>query len=303
MFVRLLREPLLQFLIVGALLFAAWKALNPDTTLLSQAKRIELTEGDLNQLATTWVMAGRPPPSPQQMQALIDDKVRQEVLYREALALGLDKDDTIVKRQLARKMEFLAEDLSKLEDPKPGELKAWFDQHQEQFSLPPRVSFRHIYFSPDRRGVNGRADAERTQSQLVGATMDSPIIAAGDPFMFQQFYGDRPYDEIARQFGPRFARDLVSLKPGAWAGPIESGYGWHVVFVESLTPQRVPEFDQIEAEVKTAWVEDRRVKVRHQMYEAMRAQYQVMLPENRAPATALPDTPVTPATPASGIHK
>jgi peptidyl-prolyl cis-trans isomerase C len=111
MFVRLLREPLLQFLIVGVLLFVAWKTINPDAYARSPTKRIVLTDDDLEQLATIWVTAGRPPPSPQQMQALVDDRVRQEALYREALALGLDKDDTIVKRQLARKMEFLAEDV------------------------------------------------------------------------------------------------------------------------------------------------------------------------------------------------
>jgi peptidyl-prolyl cis-trans isomerase C len=156
------------------------------------------------------------------------------------------------------------------------------------------VSFRHVYFSPDRRGPSTRADAERALSRLAGVPIDSPDIAAGDPFMFQQFYGDRPFDEIARQFGPRFARALVGLVPGSWAGPIESGYGWHVVFVESLTPQRVPEFDQIEAEVKTAWIEDRRIEVRARMYEAMRAQYEIVLPTR-------PESPS--ASPVSGVMK
>src|SRR4030095_7019422 len=114
---------------------------------------------------------------------LVDDRVREEVLYREALALGLDKDDTIVKRQLARKMEFLAEDVSKLEVPQRGELKAWFEKNKDQFALPPRISFRHVYCSPDRRGAMVRADAERSLSQLAGKPIDAPAVAtAGDPF-------------------------------------------------------------------------------------------------------------------------
>ena len=291
---RWLREPLLQFLVVGVLLFALWKVVNPHSADPGSANRIVLTDDDLKQLATTWMLAGRAPPTDQQMQSLIDDKVREEVLYREALALGLDKDDTIVKRQLARKMEFLAEDVSKLEVPQPGELKAWFEKNKDQFALPPRVSFRHIYFSPDRRGRNVQSDAERTQRELAGKPMDAPAVAtAGDPFMFQQYYGDRPFDEIARQFGPQFARALLAVTPGAWTGPIASGYGWHVVYAESITPQRIPDFDDIEADVKSAWIEDRRNAVRVQLYKAMRARYEVVLPVRNQPA----------APPASGVAK
>lgn len=291
---RWLREPLLQFLLVGVLLFVVWRAVSPESYARSPTNRIVLTDDDLKQLTTTWVMAGRAPPSPQQMQRLVDDKVREEVLYREALALGLDKDDTIVKRQLARKMEFLAEDVSKLGEPKPGELKAWFEKNGERFALPPRVSFRHVYFSPDRRGAMVRADAKRALSQLAGKPMDAAGIAAvGDPFMFQQFYGDRPFDEIARQFGPSFARALVQLTPGGWAGPIESGYGWHVVFSESLTPQRIPDYEEIESDVKAAWVEERREEVRARMFQAMRARYEVVLPARPDQSGRAPTTGVT----------
>ena len=283
---RWLREPLLQFLVVGVLLFGLWKVVNPRSEI-EPANRIVLTDDDLKQLATTWMLAGRAPPTGQQMQSLIDDRVREEVLYREALALGLDKDDTIVKRQLARKMEFLAEDVSKLGAPQPGELKAWFEKNKERFALPPRVSFRHIYFSPDRRGKNVQADAERAQSELIGKPIDAPAVAAaGDPFMFQQYYGDRPFDEIARQFGPQFARALVAVKPGGWAGPIASGYGWHVIFAESIAPQRIPDFDDIEAEVKSAWMEDRRNETRLQLYQAMRSRYEVVLPVPKQPGAA-----------------
>jgi len=284
MIARWLREPLLQFLIVGVLLFALWKIVGPPANDPRPANRIVLTDDDLKQLASTWMLAGRAAPSAKQMQSLINDRVREEVLYREALALGLDKDDTIVKRQLARKMEFLAEDVSKLEVPQSGELKVWFEKNKERFAQPPRVSFRHIYFSPDRRGAAARADAEGALGRLAGKPIDAPAVAAaGDPFMFQQYYGDRSFDEIARQFGPQFARALLDVKPGAWEGPVASGYGWHVVFAESLTPQRIPEFEDIEAEVKSAWVEDRRIEVRARLYEAMLARYEVVLPSGDPP--------------------
>lgn len=276
-----LREPLVQFLLVGLALFGAWHAIRPADAARGAANRIVITEDDLKQVTLVWMSQGRPPPTEQQLQALIETKVREEVLYREALALGLDKDDAIVKRQLARKMEFVTEDLSKLEEPKPHDLRTWYEHHKERFALPPRASFRHLYFSPDRRGVRARADAEAALVRLAGQPIDTQAAVSGDPFMFQSFYGDRSLEVVAKDFGPPFARALAGIAPGAWTGPIESGYGWHLVFVDALTPQRVPDFDDIEAEVKAAWIEDQREQTRARLYDAMRARYQVVLPPRR----------------------
>lgn len=274
---RLLREPLLQFLLVGLALFGLWQWLQP-ANARAPANRIVITQDDLKQMKAVWVSQGRPPPTAQQLQGLIDIKVREEVLYREALALGLDKDDAIVKRQLARKMDFLAEDLSKLQEPKPDELRAFYAQNKARFAVPGRVSFRHVYFSPDRRGAQARADASAALAPLADKPIDAAAAAGGDPFMFHAFYGDRSLDVVAKEFGPPFARALAAIAPGAWAGPIESGYGWHLVFVDAMTPERVPDFDEIEAEVRSAWTEDKREQTRARLYETMRARYEVVLP-------------------------
>ena len=280
MIARWLREPLLHFLLVGALLFVAWKAVSPDSYARGPANRIVLTDDDLKQLATTWIMAGRAPPSPEQMQRLVDDKVREEVLYREALALGLDKDDTIVKRQLARKMEFLAEDVSKARDPKPEELRVWFAKNADRFAFPPRASFQHLYFSPDRRGAQARDDAARALAKLDGKPADSAIVAAlADPFMFQDHYGDRSPEQLANVFGPQFAQALFQLKQGSWQGPIESGYGWHLVWIDSMMPGRVPAFEEVEPDVKSEWIAEQTAEAKRKAFEAMRARYEVVLPQ------------------------
>jgi hypothetical protein len=273
-----LREPLIQFLLVGLALFGAWHIIRPADTAHGPGNRIVITEDDLKQMSAVWLSQGRPPPTAQQLQGLIDIKVREEVLYREALALGLDKDDAIVKRQLARKMDFLAEDLSKLEEPKPGDLRAWYEQNKARFALPGRASFRHVYFSPDRRGSAARADAEGALVPLAGKPIDAAAAAGGDPFMFHAFYGNRSLEAVAKEFGPPFARSLAGLAPGAWSGPIESGYGWHLVFVDAMTPERVPDFDEIEAEVRSAWLEDQRAQTRLRLFEAMRSRYEIVLP-------------------------
>ena len=278
---RLLREPLAQFLLLGLVLFATYHGLRRGGDPAGQSGRIELTPDDLRQIGLAWVAQGRPAPSPEEMRSLVDARVREEILYREALALGLDKDDAIVRRRMAQKMEFLFEDVAALRKPTQGELHAWFEKHATRFVRPARATFRHLYFSPDRRGQRAREDAARALEKIASKPMDSPDAAAlGDSFMFQDYYGDRAPDEVAKTFGTGFAEALFGLAPGAWAGPIESGYGWHLVWVDSITPARVPAFEEVEPEVETGWIEEQRAEIREEAFAAMQARYQVVLPKD-----------------------
>ncbi|MBI1816368.1 MAG: peptidyl-prolyl cis-trans isomerase [Deltaproteobacteria bacterium] len=278
---RWLREPLLQFLLFGLLLFAGYHLLNRNPDPRDQPERIDLTADDLRQIRIAWLAQGRSDLTPEQMQSLVDAKVREEILYREALALGLDKGDTIVKRRLAQKMEFLFEDVAALREPTADELKLWFEKNSERFTLPARTTFRHLYFSPDRRGPRTRADAAQGLAKMAGKPADSPeATALADRFMFQDYYADRSFDDVAKTFGPPFARALFQIAPGSWAGPIESGYGWHLVWVDAMTPARVPSFDEVEPDIKTGWIEDQRAQIRQRAFEAMRARYQVVMPKD-----------------------
>jgi peptidyl-prolyl cis-trans isomerase C len=277
---RLSREPLLHFLLIGLVLFIVYDRLHPGPENKSESNRIVLTPEDFAQLGVTWLAQGRAPPTPAQMQSLVELKVREEVLYREALALGLDKDDTIVKRRLAQKMEFLAEGASIDIDPKADTLRAWFKDNAQRFSLPPRVSFRHVYFSPDQRGERAWEAAANATKQLEEKPGDWKDAAAlGDPFMDRDYYGDRSAEDMAKLFGSNFAQAVTGLKPGQWQGPVESGYGWHVVFVDTSVPSRVPAFEEIEPEIKAEWIEEQRAQAKRKAYEAMRARYQVVTPE------------------------
>ena len=274
----------MQFLLIGTVLFLGYQTLYPSPEPGSPSTRIELTEDDLRQMSVAWLAQGRPAPTPEQMRNLVDMRIREEILYREALALGLDKGDTIVKRRLAQKMEFLFEDVSALREPTREELKAWFEKNSERFALSPRDSFRHLYFSPDRRWAQAREDAAHALDKLRGKPASAQEGAAlADRFMFQDYYGDRSFAEMARLFGPRFAETLLQQQPGSWQGPIESGYGWHLVWVDSVTQSRVPAFEEVEAEVKTEWISDQRAETRRRAYEAMRARYEVVLPRAEIP--------------------
>ena len=276
---RWLSEPLLHFLVIGGALFAIYGALNPQTAAPSQANQIRLTREDLRQMTMVWAAKWQRPPTPEEMHSLIENKIRDEILYRESLALGLDQNDTIVRRRLAQKMEFLAEDTSAIGDPSTAELKAWFEQNRSNFALPGRISFRHVYFSPDQRGLGVRDAAVDALEKLVDKPADSPVAAdIGDRFMFQDYYADRAPEQVASVFGTAFAQSLSGLKPGAWLGPIESGLGWHLVFVDSITPGRVPMFEEMEPEVKAEWLNAQRAEAKGKVFAAMRARYEVVLP-------------------------
>ena len=294
---RWLREPLLQFLVAGVLLFAGYRALHPEVSRTTDDKRIELSMDDLRQVEMTWTAQWRRPPTPDEMRGLIDARVREEILYREALALGLDQGDAIVKRRLAQKMEFLAGDVSTLPEPTATQLRAWYTSNAERFAEPGRRSFRHVYFSTDRRGAQARVDAANALRELSGKPVDaSAADKAGDAFMFQNQYADRAPEQIASTFGSAFAAAVDQLPSGSWQGPIESGLGWHLVFVTSLTPGRVPSYEEIEPQIKTAWLDEERAAARERAFEAMKGHYEIRLPEAPRIAAA-PGTSTAKSTP------
>ena len=193
---------------------------------------------------------------------------------------------------MAQKMQFLAEDVTAAREPTPEELGTWYEANRDQFALPPRVSFRHLYFSPDRRGARARDDAAAALTKLAGQPEDSNLAATlADAFMFQEYYRDRAPEFLGKEFGPNFALAVAKLSPGSWQGPIESGFGWHLVFVDTLIPGRVPAFEEVEADVKKAWLAEQKAQAWQKAYQDMRAKYTVLLPAPAENASASGDTP------------
>jgi peptidyl-prolyl cis-trans isomerase C len=276
---RFLSEPLLHFLVVGAVLFGVYHIANYDPQAAVDTQKIELTKDDVRQLAVTWLAQGRPAPTPDQLRSLVDQKITEEILFREAVALGLDRDDQIIKRRLAQKMDFLAADLAALDEPGTAELMAWYSKNSHRFALPPHLSFRHLYFSTDKRGSGARDAAAAALGRIKGKPADSPEVASmADPFMFRNYYGDGTPEQMAKEFGPEFAATLFELEPGSWQGPVQSGYGWHLVWIDSIEPGRVPAFEEAGPNVKSAWLDDRYREVKRTALEEMRARYTVVVP-------------------------
>lgn len=288
---RLFREPLLHFVLIGAALFVLFHYAQPTGPAEPSSRQIRLSFDELSQLVLLFQSQWQRQPTVQELDRLVENRVQEDILYREALAMGLDKNDTIVKRRMMQKMQFLAEDVAAAREPTTAELKAWFTRNADKFALPKRVSFRHLYFSPDRRGTHARDDAAKALAQLAGQPEDSALAGSiADPFMFQEYYRDRAPDYIGKEFGPQFAQAVEKLATGSWQGPIESGFGWHLVFVDTAIPGRVPSFEEIEPDVKTAWLGEQKALAWGKAYKEMRAKYTVLLPAppDNASATASP---------------
>lgn len=278
---RWLREPLVHFLLAGGILFAVYSVLNPELAQRDNQNRIEITEADLQQMDIVWRSKRQRPAAPEELVAMVDSKIKEEILYREALALGLDREDTIIKRRLAQKMEFLGEDVSGIKDPGEEELKAWFDNRAESFALPGRISFHHLYFSPDRRGDSARTDALQALETLTaqakeGVSQEDAELA--DPFMYRDYYAERDPTQIAQDFGGMFTESVFQLPSGGWQGPIESGMGWHLVLIENIEPGRIPPFELVVDQVKAEWIAEQREIVKGRAFEVMRSRYEIILP-------------------------
>ncbi|MBY8975976.1 peptidyl-prolyl cis-trans isomerase [Rhodobacteraceae bacterium NNCM2] len=281
-FAAILRDPLTHFLIAGAFLFAAYAAFAPtEPEAPSDAARIEVTEDDLRQIALVLLAQGQRLPGPEQFRELARQEAIQRILVREAKALGLDQDDEVIERRLAQKMDFLLADLATLTDPTDEELRAWYARNIERFSLPPRVSFRHLYFSHDDRGPDGAlAAAAETLPRLGGIGPDDPALAGmADPFMFRDYYGGRTPLEIAKEFGPQFSEAAFASAPGRWSGPVQSGYGWHLVWLDTLEPGRPADYETVRDSVRAAWLEERHREIRDRAYAEMLSRYTIIMPD------------------------
>lgn len=283
---RWLREPLFHLLLIAAVLLIAARMREgrPSAAAAPDLGRIELTGEDYRQMESLWISKWKRPPSSEEMRRLIDERIREEILAREALAMGLERGDAAIRQRLAQKMQAFAEHAAA--DPGPAsdaELRAWFAAHVDLFRFSGRISFRHLYFCPDKRGPHAPADAALALTQLAGRAGDWPSAAAlGDAFWLQDSYRDCSGDQVSELFGGKFSRRLFGLKSGSWQGPIESSLGWHLVFIDAAVPSRVPHFEDVEAQVREQWTLEHRAEAKDRMYDSMKARYVVILPKATA---------------------
>lgn len=272
---KLLGEPLVHFLALGAglFLFFAWRGGSAG----GSSSRIVLTAGQIQHLSAGFAKVWQRPPTEAELKGMIDDWVREEIAVREAMTAGLDRDDTIIRRRLRQKLEFLVEDFTTAAPPTEQELQAWLGKHADAFRIEPQVAFRQVYVSRNRRGARAEADAHALLAQLRAAGPEARIDGLGDPTLLPQEIELSPRSEVARIFGSDFGRGIEAIAPGAWTGPVESPFGLHLVFVRTRVEGSLPDLAAVRPAVEREFLADRRKRQLATMYERFLEKYKVVI--------------------------
>jgi len=286
---KTLREPLVHFLMIGAGLFLLFHFSNGPAG--DQPDRIVVTPAQVEQLESRFSRTWMRPPTKEEMAGLIESRVRDEVYYREAVAMGLDRNDRTIQQRMRMKLEFLLEDLGAMAEPSDDVLIAYLQAHPDKFQVEARVSFRQVYINPDKH-QDMEADAKRVLTQLKqGAAPES----VGDATLVQDEYTLATQRDIERQFGEPFARQVIALTPGAWTGPLYSGLGGHLVKVTEGVEGRLPELPEVRSQVEREYLAQRRQELKDQAYAKLLERYEVVIEAPKspdyAPGAAVASTP------------
>ncbi len=265
----------MHFLLLGTALFVAFEWMPADTT--TEQGRILVTQGRIESLATGFTRTWQRPPTELELQGLIREYIREEVSTREALALGLDREDSVIRRRLRQKLEFVTEDLALQGEPTDEELHAYMSAHADSFLPEQRFTFRHVYLNPEWRGEHLSHDASRLLDRLSQSGSDEDVSMLGDRFLLDHRFDALPAGEVAKLFGETFAKALSRLAPGQWQGPVESGYGMHLVLISERTEGRLPALEDVRELVRREWANARRKEANEKFYEALLEHYTVTM--------------------------
>jgi len=274
---KLLAEPLLHFFLLGALLFVIYGWLNTEEA--GAQEEIIITTSMLDQMEETFQRAWQRPPTAQELDGLIEGRVREEILYRQGVAVGFDQDDPVIRRRVAQKMTFVADGLVP-ETPTDEQLKTWLEKNPEQYGLPPRFTFAQVYINPEKHVADLDEVLADTFAALRGpaVTRDDAVDdrrPVGDSIMLPGEVALAAPREIERIFGLEFAAAIAQLEVGSWQGPVVSGYGLHFVRLQDMVPGRAATLDDVRDEVQRDFLDDQAAQISESFYEAIRERYTV----------------------------
>jgi hypothetical protein len=272
---KILREPLLHFLLLGAAIFAAYGLVSKPSS--GEPGKIVISARQIAAMAEGFTRTWRRPPTRVEIEGLIRDQIQEEVYCREAMALGLDKEDTIIRRRLRQKMEFVSDDVAALAEPTDDELNAFLKAHAGVFRVQRQFTFSQVYLNPERRGENLARDTAQLLARLQQAGDKADISELGDSFLFEHKFQSLPASEIVKQFGEKFAAKLGELSPGQWHGPVESGYGVHLVWINERTEGRLPALVEVRDAVRREWANARRLEADAKFYQELLKRYVVTI--------------------------
>lgn len=278
---KLHKEPLFHFLLMGGALFLLFQFVAGGSE--DENAQIVISEGRVQALMQSFGKVRQRPPSQEELDNLVQSYIREEVLYREALAMGLEKDDLIVRRRLTQKIAFLSEDMIALDEPDDAVLEAYLRENEERFRLQVRYSFRQVYLNAGKRRATLDTDIKEVLKTLRAQEPEDEVV--GDSLMVKNSFTHASASDVARVLGERFVAGLDELTVGNnWQGPVPSGFGVHLVYLSERIEARAPSLEQVRADVVREWSAQQRQQANDKFFEILRARYQVTLPTGLSPA-------------------
>lgn len=265
-----LREPLVHFIAAGFVLFVVSELRPPS----EEVSRIVITPQREARLANRFAMQFGAPPDPATLAQLVDRDVEEEMLFRRGVALGLDRDDEIVRRRIVQKMEFLLNDVNAPAEPSEAELLAFFDSHAERYATPDRATFSHVFFSAEKGESAARQRAGDALNRIV---QGASVVTLGDPF--PDLYHFSAYDsgQVERLFGRNeFASAVFAAPTARWMGPYRSSYGWHLLYVETRRPATQPVLAEVRDRVRTDFLLDAQARTNDDAFSRLASEYTVV---------------------------
>jgi parvulin-like peptidyl-prolyl cis-trans isomerase-like protein len=276
---KLLQEPLVHFLLLGLLVFAGFKFTSRNEA--GEPGKIVVTQAQVESLVTGYTRTWQRPPTNLELEGLIREYIREEVCTREALALGLDKDDSVIRRRLRQKLEFISDSVASQAEPTDGELQKYLQAHADNFRGERQFTFSQVYLDPQKHGENLTRDVNQLLAQLRLTGSQPDLSKLGDSLLLEQNFEGIPVGEVSKQFGEKFAAKLVELPVGEWSGPIESGYGLHLVLVTDRKDGSLPALTDVRETVKRDWINAQRSETNEKFYQALLKRYTVTVEDPR----------------------
>ena len=273
---RTIREPLVHFVLIGAAVFGLYALVGNNAN--EPRDKIVVSDGRMQQLVQIFTKTWQRPPTQEELRGLVDSYVKEEVYYREALKRGLDRDDTLIRRRMQQKMEFVTEPADELLRADDAALQAYLDAHEDEFRVEPRFAFEQVFLNPEKTGAAAPVRAEQMLTILKTSERDGVPPDVGDPTLLPAVMSLSRLSGIARNFGEPFAAKLTDLPEKEWAGPIKSPYGLHLVRVTERIDGYDPKLAEVRGTVEQKWRTEKRNKFQAQAYEQMLAKYEVVLP-------------------------
>ena len=271
----IIKEPLLHFMLLGALIFGAFNIISGEQH--DRYGEIVVTSATIENLTNIFSRTWHRQPAETELNGLIQDYVREEIAVREAVALGLDRDDSVMRRLLRQKLEFVTEEAALQIEPTEAQLQQYLLSHPEVFSGEASISFSQIYFNPQQLSVKNEADIAALRERLNTSQEQIDATALGDITSLGYQFEDVSISEIGRLFGEQFAASLTAVESGKWIGPLKSGYGLHLVKIDRYIPSATPELAQVHDAVRREWLNNRRASALDQFYQQRLQNYSVKI--------------------------